>query len=43
MQGLAEEVPTLIDDAGFAWRTGGDGGFLALRAMELGRSPGTGM
>jgi hypothetical protein len=34
--GLANEVPTLIDDAGFARRAGGDGGLLMLRATELG-------
>jgi hypothetical protein len=26
--GLAEEVPAPIDDAGYAWRTGEDGGVL---------------
>jgi len=33
---LAEETPTLIDDGGFAWLVGGDGGVLVLRATELG-------
>jgi hypothetical protein len=34
--GLAEEVPAPIDDAGYAWRTGKDGGVLMLRATMLG-------
>jgi len=33
---LAEEVPALISDSGYAWRTGEDGGVLALRATMLG-------
>src|ERR1700760_4953361 len=35
-RGLAEEVPAPIDDAGYAWRTGEDGGVLMLRATMLG-------
>jgi hypothetical protein len=34
--GLAEEVPAPIDEAGFAWRTGEDGGLLMLRATTVG-------
>jgi hypothetical protein len=34
--GLAEEVPAPIDDAGYVWRTGEDGGVLMLRATMLG-------
>ena len=34
--GLAEEVPAPIDDAGYGWRTGKDGGVLVLRATALG-------
>ena len=34
--GLAEEVPAPIDDAGYVWRTGKDGGVLMLRATMLG-------
>jgi hypothetical protein len=34
--GLAEEVPALINDAAYAWRTGEDGGVLMLRATMLG-------
>src|ERR1700739_3229348 len=34
--GLAEEVPAPIDDAGYAWRTGEDGGVLMLRATRFG-------
>ena len=33
---LAEEVPALIEDANFAWRTGGGGDVLMLRATALG-------
>jgi hypothetical protein len=34
--GLVEEVPATIDDAGFVWRTGEDGGLLMLRATAVG-------
>ena len=34
--GLVEEVPAPIDNAGFAWRTGEDGGSLMLRATAVG-------
>jgi hypothetical protein len=34
--GLAEVVPAPIDEAGFAWRTGEDGGLLMLRATAAG-------
>jgi hypothetical protein len=33
---LAEEVPALISDSGYPWRTGADGGVLALRATARG-------
>jgi hypothetical protein len=38
--GLAEEVPAPISDPGYAWRTGEDGGVLALRATAS-WTPGT--
>jgi hypothetical protein len=34
--GFAEEVPVPINHPGYAWRTGEDGGVLALRATALG-------
>jgi hypothetical protein len=34
--GLVEEVPATIDDAGFVWRTGEDGGLRMLRATGVG-------
>jgi biotin operon repressor len=34
--GLVEEVPAPIDDVGYAWRTGENGGVLMLRATKLG-------
>jgi hypothetical protein len=34
--GLAEEVPTPIEDTGYAWRTGEDGGVPMLRATMVG-------
>jgi hypothetical protein len=33
---FAEEVPAPINEPGYAWRTGEDGGVLALRAKALG-------
>jgi hypothetical protein len=34
--GFANEVPAPMNDPGYAWRTGRDGGVLALRATALG-------
>src|SRR5690242_4238130 len=34
--GLVEEIPALVDDADFAWRTPEDGDALMLRATEVG-------
>jgi hypothetical protein len=34
--GLVDEVPAPIDDAGFAWRAGEDGGLLMLQATAVG-------